>query len=124
MGATLHDNEVITYYLAGNGTAARKALDAYLAATREDTSASRKESINRLTGLVLVAEKRPRDAVELLRKGGLNPYAQLGLVDAYHAAGDRKAAAAERAAFMARRNFSYSSTAVPIGRYRMKGMKM
>lgn len=123
-GATLHDNQVITYFLAGNAPAARKALDEYLAATREDTSTSRKESISRLTGLVLIAEKRPREAIEVLKKGGLNPYAQLGLVEAYHAAGDRKAAKAERDAFLARRSFSYNSTAMPIGKYRMKAMKM
>lgn len=123
-GATLHDNQVLTYYFAGNTIAARKALDAYLETTRGDTTKATIESINRLTGLVLIAEKKPKEAIELLKKGGLNPYAQLGLVEAYYAAGNKKAAAAERAAFLARRNFSYNSTAMPIGKYRLKAMKM
>ena len=123
-GATLLDNQVITYYLAGNASAARKSLDEYRDVTASDTSVSRQEAVNRLTGLVLIAEKKPREAIDALKKGGANPYSQLGLVEAYYAAGDRKAAKAERTAFLARRNFSFNSTAVPIGRYRVKALKM
>lgn len=122
---TIADNEVVVYSLIGNGTEARRALGDYIrinsAATLTGAAAvARDQNFHRMTGLTLLAEKKPQEALPELRQGGANPYASLGIIEAYRAMKDTKNADAERAAFFARREFTYGSSAMPVIRYRAK----
>jgi hypothetical protein len=120
----LADNEVIVYSLIGNPTQARRALGDYirLGGPQSNLSAQvnavRTENVHRMTGLVLVAEKKPAEAIAELRQAGVNPYATLGILEALKLQKKNKEADAERAAFFERRNFSFNSSATPIIRYR------
>lgn len=121
LGATpgqLADAGVIMYAFARQGPAARKALESYVEAVAGQPADLRSENVHRQTGLTLVAEGKPDEAIAELKQGGLNPYAQLGLIEAYTQLGRKKEADAERAAMLARRDFGIGSTAMPIVRYR------
>lgn len=119
----LVDNRVISFALLGDGVRARRALEEYVRFTHSVPADVRDPNVHRMTGLTLLAEKKPAEAIAELKQGGSNPYAQLGLIEAYKMMGDRKSADAERAALFARKNIPYGSTAIPIAKYRasMKG---
>lgn len=117
-GPDVEQDEILGYALVGNGTAARRALTTYVEANKDRGLADWEGTVHRLTGHVLVAENKPAEAVEHLKQGGLNPYAQLGMIEAYRKMGKNKEADAERDALLARKDFGLLSTAVPIARYR------
>ena len=114
----LADNGVIMYALTKQGPAARKALESYIELSAGQQPDVRTENVHRMTGLTLLAEGKAEAAIAELKQGGLNPYAQLGLIDAYTALGRKKEADAERSAMLARKGFGIASTAMPIARYR------
>ncbi len=115
---TLADGGVIMYALTGQGAAARKGLASYVELAAGQPPEVRSENVHRMTGLTLLAEGKAADAIPELKQGGLNPYAQLGLIDAYRQLGRKKEADAEVAAMLARKDFSIASTAMPIAKYR------
>ena len=114
----LADNGVIMYALTKQGPAARKALESYIELSAVQPPDVRTENVHRMTGLTLLAEGKAEEAIPELKQGGFNPFAQLGLIDAYTALGRKKEADAERAAMLARKTFGVGSTAMPIARYR------
>lgn len=115
------DNEVIAYSLAGNASEARRALGDYIQLQQSNTNTVvRDENIHRMTGMVLMAENKCAEAIPELRQGGGNPYATVGIVECLKMQGKKKDADAERSAFLAKKNFSIASSAVPIMRYRAK----
>lgn len=106
------------YALTKQGAAARKALDSYVELAAAQPPEIRSENVHRMTGLTLLAEGKAAEAIGELKQGGLNPYAQLGLIEAYKQLGRNKDADAERAAMLARKDFGIASTAMPIVKYR------
>lgn len=120
----LADNEVIVYTLIGNATQARRALNDYVRLSGPQpnlpsfVNSTRTQNVHRQTGLVLVAEKKPAEAIVELRQGGTNPYATLGVIEALTLQKKTREADAERAAFFQRKQFSFNSSATPIIRYR------
>ena len=115
----LADNSVIVYSLTRQAAAARRALTEYVRlAQQAPPSQVRDENIHRMTGLTLLAEGKPAEAIAELKQGGPNPYSQLGLIEAYVQLGDKKQADAERAGMFARKDFGLISTATPIARLR------
>ena len=121
LGATpgqLADAGVIIYGLTKQGAAARNALESYVQAVAGQAPDLRAENVHRMTGLTLLAEGKADEAIGELKQGGRNPFAQLGLIDAYTQLGRKKDADAERDAMLSRKDFGIGSTAVPIARYR------
>jgi tetratricopeptide (TPR) repeat protein len=122
----LADNEVILFTLLGNGPEARRAVNDYVRinmATQNLTPAAelaRTQNIHRVTGLALLAEKKPQEAIAELQQGGPNPYSTLGTIEAYRMLRNTRQANAVRAAFFARREWTSNSSAVPIIRYRTR----
>jgi hypothetical protein len=120
------DAQVIVYSLIGNAPAARAALGDYTRMNGPQpnlpsfTNTARTQNVHRMTGLVLLAEKKPTEAIAELRQGGNNPYSTLGIIEAYKQLKDNKKGDAERAAFFQRKDFSVASTATAIIRYRAK----
>jgi tetratricopeptide (TPR) repeat protein len=118
------DYAVSTYAMSGQAAKARRALEEYIRVSGPRpnlpaaTNAARTTNVHRATGLVLVAEKKPQEAIAELRQAGNNPYATLGIIEAYKLQKNTKQADAERAAFFQRKEFSFNSTATPIIRYR------
>lgn len=119
-GAGLASNMVVAYWLAGDAAKARSALNDYLREAQGDTTKDGRETLHRLTGMVLSAENHPGKAIAELKQAGSNPYTQLALVEAYRLAGDKVAATAEQKALFSRKEFGFASTAIPIGRYRLR----
>lgn len=123
---TLADYEVTTYSLSGQAVKARRALETYIRVSgpqpslSEQINATRTANVHRATGLVLLAERKPQEAIAELRQGGSNPYATLGIIEALKMQRKNKEADAERSAFFARKEFSFVSTAVPIIKYRAR----
>jgi tetratricopeptide (TPR) repeat protein len=121
---TVADAQIVAYSLAGIASGARRALGDYIRVSgpqpnlSADVNATRATNLHRMTGLVLVAEKKPQEAITELRQGGTNPYATLGIIEAYRQMKNTKQADAERTAFFERKEFSYVSSATPIIRYR------
>jgi tetratricopeptide (TPR) repeat protein len=124
--AVIADYAVTTYSISGQAAKARRALEDYIrvGGPRPNLSpavnATRTTNVHRMTGLVLIAEKKPQEAIAELRQGGNNPYATLGIIEAYKLQKNTKQADAERTDFFQRKNFSFNSTATPIIRYRAK----
>lgn len=124
--AILATNEVISYTLAGNGIAARRALNDWgrLNGPRPDlnaaVNATRTQDLHRYTGMTLVAERKPVEAMVELRQGGENAFRYLFTIEAYKQQKKNKEADAERAAFFERKQLGWATTAVPIIRYRAK----
>jgi hypothetical protein len=122
----LVENELIVHSLIGDAPGTRRALDAYVAAANRLQNptpaqlATRTANIHRMTGLTLLAEHKPKEAIAELRQGGMNPYAPLGIIEADRMMKQNKQADAERAALFARHTFTVSSTAVEIIRYRAR----
>ncbi len=116
--ATLNDAMVISYGLTKQGAAARKALEAYIVTAQAQAPAVRELNVHRMTGMALLAEGKPAEAIAEFRQGGTNPYAQVGIIEAYLQMGKKKEASAERAALFARTDFSVGSTALAGARYR------
>jgi hypothetical protein len=120
------DAEAIAYSIVGSAANARRALNDYIKVSGPQANLGafdnqiRAINVHRMTGLVLVAEKKPQEAIAELRQGGNNPYATLGLIEAYKLMKNNKQADAERAAFFAKREFSFNSGATAIIRYRAK----
>ncbi len=116
---TLADNGIIVYSLTRQAVAARKTLDEYVRLAQQvPPSELREQNIHRMTGMTLIAEGRPAEAIPELKQGGPNPYSQLGLIEAYVQLGDKKQAAAERASLFARKDFGIISTAMPLAKLR------
>jgi tetratricopeptide (TPR) repeat protein len=116
--ATLNDAMVISYGLTKQGAAARKALEAYIVTAQAQAPAVRDPNVHRMTGMALLAEGKPAEAIEEFKQGGTNPYAQVGIIEAYLQMGKKKEAAAERVALFARTDFVAGSTALAGARYR------
>src|SRR5262249_47732601 len=116
--AVLADNNVIVYSLLKQGPAARRALESYIQTSASQAPEVRTANVHRMTGLTLVAEGKPAEAIDELKQGGPNPYSQLGLIEAYTQLGRKKDADAERASMLAKQEFTIASTAVPITKYR------
>lgn len=122
----LADNEVIVYSLIGNAREARRALNDYLRAVnaQQDLSpqalVNRTQNIHRLTGLTLLAERKPKEAIVELRQGGPNPWVTVGIIEAHKALKQNRQADAARRDLFARREFTAASSAVPIIRYRSR----
>jgi hypothetical protein len=115
----LTDNSIIVYSLTRQGPAARQALNEYLRlAHGAAPSEALQQNIHRMTGLTLLGEGKPTEAIAELKQGGPNSYSQLGLIEAYVQLGDKKQVDAERATFLARKDYVGNSTAAAIGRYR------
>jgi tetratricopeptide (TPR) repeat protein len=115
---TLADGEVVMFFLLGRAEDARRALGDYVRLAAGQAANAREQNIHRMTGLTLVAEGKPEEAIAELKQGGANPYAQLGIIEAYLLQRKTREAEAERAAMLARKDTPYTSTAVPIARYR------
>jgi len=120
------DAEVIAYSVAGIGSKARAALNDYIRVSGPKPELGafdnqiRTINVHRMTGMVLVAEKKPQEAITELKLGGNNPYATLALIEAYKLAKNNKEADAARAAFFQKKQFSFNSGATAIIRYRAK----
>jgi len=69
---------------------------------------------------ILLGEGKPREAIAEFKQSGTDPYADLGMIEAYRMLKDHRQAEAARTAFFANRNYSYASTATPIIRYRAR----
>jgi tetratricopeptide (TPR) repeat protein len=115
---TIADAEVNAYAMLMNGPAARRALGDYVRLAAGQAPAVREENIHRMTGLTLVAEGKAAEAIPELKLGGLNPYAQLGLIEAYLALKQPQQADSVRKAMIEHKGVSYVSTARPIAKYR------
>lgn len=121
LGATpgaLADGGVIIYALTNQGAAARQVLASYVELVAGAPADIRSENVHRMTGLTLLAEGKAAEAISELKQGGLNPYSQLGLIEAYKQLGRKREADAEVAAMLARKDFGIGSTAMPIVKYR------
>lgn len=116
--STLNDAMVISYGLTKQGEAARKALEAYIVTAQAQPPAVRELNVHRMTGMALLAEGKPTEAIAEFKQGGTNPYAQVGIIEAYLQMGKKKEAAAERAALFARTDYTVGSTAAAGARYR------
>ena len=71
-----------------------------------------------MTGLTLLSERKPAEAIAELQQGGPNPYSQLGIIEAYLLMGNTKAADSVRAAALARKDASWLTVAIPIMKWR------
>jgi hypothetical protein len=120
----LHDYALSAYAFNGQVQRARAAYDtlARLNAQSPNVSAAvnaaRERYMHRSRGWLLIAEKKPEEALAELRQGDDNPYTTVGILEALRMQKKTKEANAARAAFFERREFSYVSTAVPVMRYR------
>jgi tetratricopeptide (TPR) repeat protein len=115
----LNDAKVICYGLTKQGEKARKALEGYKVTSLQALApATRELGVHRLTGLTLLAEGKNAEAIEELKQGGLNVYSQIGIIEAFLAMGKKKEAAAERAAFNARTDWTAQSGAAAVLRFR------
>ena len=118
------DTEVIVYSVVGMPEKARAVLKDYIRVNgpRPDldpfTNKLRTIGVHRMTGLVLMAEKKPQEALAEFKQAGNNPFTTLGTIEAYKLMKNNKQADAERAAFFQRKEFSVNSTATAIIRYK------
>ncbi|HUF75917.1 MAG TPA: hypothetical protein VMM35_06545 [Longimicrobiales bacterium] len=110
----------MSYAIAGEAELARQALEDYIDATAEDRTPGQATYIDLITGLVLVAENRPAEALPHLEKGQPNPYADVGLMLAYEQLGRAREAEMKREALLTRTNFGLYSTALPIAKYKAR----
>jgi hypothetical protein len=115
---TLADTRVVANALAGRGDSARAALTDYVRLNPGPAGAPPSENIHRMTGLTLLAEGKPQEAIAELQQGGANPYAQLGIIEALIKLGRTTEAEAQRTAMLGRKDTAWGSTSIPIARYR------
>jgi tetratricopeptide (TPR) repeat protein len=116
--ATLADGRVVAYFLAGRAEDVRRALVDYIRLNSGPPGTPPNANIRRMTGLTLVTEGKVEEAIAELRAGGDNPFAQLGMIEAYLRMGRTADAQAERVAMLRRMDTTWNSIAVPIARYR------
>jgi len=123
---TAADYSLSAYGLTGQPQRARVAYDtlARLNAPQPNlspaTNAARERYLHRQRGWLLLAERKPVEAIAEFRQADVNPYVSVGIVEALQMQKKTKEADAERAAFFERREYSFVSTGVPIMRFRAR----
>jgi tetratricopeptide (TPR) repeat protein len=84
------------YALSKNGAAARRELDDFVRRAADTTTVAYKADLRRITGMTLVAEGKAAEGLAMLQQTdpAFNPYAELGIADAYAAMGNKAQASA------------------------------
>lgn len=107
------------YALNKQGAEARKAIDDFKRLADTTTMAYRYD-LTRMTGMALLAEGKPAEALVELKKsdGYANTFAQLAMIDAYIALKDQKSADATRAELLGRKDVGNTAISKAIANYR------
>jgi tetratricopeptide (TPR) repeat protein len=119
-----NDYALSAYCIAGNGVNGRALLDAWKASNGPQPNltpaqnAVRTANMHRHTACILTNEGKPKEALPEAAQADDNPYTALVLIETHKAMKNMKAADSVRTAFLARKNFSYASSATPVIRYR------
>jgi tetratricopeptide (TPR) repeat protein len=108
------------YALNHQGPEARRAIEDYLR-TADTTTLAFRYDLSRMTGMALLAEGKPAEALAELKKSDTqaNTFAQLAMVDAYAALKDQKSADETLAALVARRDVGNAAVSKALANYRM-----
>ncbi len=104
--AGMTHNEVFIQALLGDAAGARAAMDAFAAqvpaGATPEAMVTRGKMLHAMAGMVLLAEKRAKDAVEEFKLADDNAWGVFGLAEAYKALGMKKEMKAQRELFLAR----------------------
>jgi len=117
------DYMINAYGLAGQGAKARALMDEWNKAAAALPPASqavirtRDQTTKRHEAFALLGENKPKEALAVLQQGGANPYRDLGELKALLLLKNGKGADSAQKAFLARKDFSYASSATPAARF-------
>lgn len=113
------------YALSKQGAAARRELDEFVRRAADTTTAAFKADYRRMNGMTLVAEGKAAEGLAALQQTdpGFNPYAELGMADAYTMLGNKAQASAILTAVATRKTAFNSQVSVAIAACRLSQQK-
>jgi len=108
------------YALSKQPAQARRELAEYVRRAADTTTLAFRSDRHRLTGMALVAEGKPAEALVELKQSDIegNPFASLAMMDAYTMLNNKAAASAILATLMADKDGPNSAVSIAIANYR------
>ena len=113
------------YALSRQAAAARRELEDFARRATDTTTAAFKADYRRLSGMTLVAEGKAAEGLTMLQQSdpAFNPYAELGMADAYTVLGNKAQANAILTAVATRKTAFNSQVSVAIAACRLSQQK-